>query len=116
MPSLRDSEIKTLQANLYLLATDMSVLRTYLTGYTDFGIYQECIHAVRGEMAEFGNYLLEGLNPGIAAAIFDCFYLMESLSRYPAQTNNEISFEHAAEWKEVRLKAKTAADLIETLE
>jgi hypothetical protein len=106
-------DIYTLQANLYLLATDVETLRTHLAGYSDFGIYQECLHGVREPMEDFADLIRSGQWPSeTLAKIFECYYRMEALARYPAEANNPESFCTDKQWNEVRRLAKEAADSI----
>lgn len=48
-----DDDLGNLQSNLYLLASDFESLKKYLAGYSDNGIYLECLEGVREPMANF---------------------------------------------------------------
>lgn len=103
----------TLKANLYLLATEFNDLKTYLAGYNDFGIYQECLYDIREPMEEFPAMIgSKKLSLETISKIFECYYLMESLARHPLSTNNEESFKNDEQWNRVRILAKQAGDLL----
>jgi hypothetical protein len=112
----REVEFDTLQANLYLLASDFESLKKYLEGYSEFGIYRECIYGLIEPMEDFPAMILSGkLALPAIAKIFECYYLMESLARHPADTNNEESFKNSPSWNKLRQLAKEAADMLEKL-
>lgn len=109
-PNPSTPDIDTLKSNLYLLSTDFESLKGFFKGYSDPGIYSECLEAVRESMAAFpsiikcGQFSLETI-----AKIFECYYLMESLARYPFTTNNAEAFKSDENWNHVRKLAKEAA-------
>ena len=107
-------DLNALQANLSLLATDFEILKNHLSGYTEEGIYNECLEGIREPMAEFSHMIRSGqLTLEMTAKIFDCYYLMEALARYPNNTNNARSFQSDESWNEVRQLAKEAASALE---
>jgi hypothetical protein len=69
--------LDVLKANLFLLATDFNDLQSYLVGYSDEGIYSECIEGIREPMATFSSIIVaQKLSLPVIAKIFDCYYLM----------------------------------------
>jgi hypothetical protein len=110
------TDYSTLQANLYLLATDFESLKKYLAGYTEDGIYNECLEGIREPMAEFPAIIRSGQLPAkVIAKIFECYFLMEEMARYPYPTNNVEAFKNDKGWNKVRQLAKEAADALEDL-
>jgi hypothetical protein len=107
-------EQSDLPGALRLLASPYADLETYLAGYSAFGIYHECITAVRENIGDITEPLRNGLlPPAVAAAIIDCYVLMESLARHPAETNNANAFASHPLWQQVRALALTAAEQID---
>lgn len=107
-------DFSTLQANLDLLACDFEDLKFLWKGYSDFGVYQECLSGVREQMFDFPDMILSGqLSLPAIAKVVKCFYHMESLARYPYSTNNEVSFQNDPAWQKVRELAKEAAEGLE---
>jgi hypothetical protein len=109
-------DYETLQANLYLLASDFESLKAYLPGYSDEGIYLECLEGIRDPMTDFPAMILSGILPlQLIAKIFNCYFLMEQLARHPASTNNAEAFINNEWWQKLRQLAKEAADGLEEI-
>ncbi|MEO9146295.1 MAG: hypothetical protein ABI237_12145 [Ginsengibacter sp.] len=97
-----------------MLACDFESLKSHWVGYSDFGVYQECLEGIREQMADFPDMILSGqLSLPAIAKVVECFCLMESLARYPNATNNEESFKNDPWWQKVRSLAKEAAQALE---
>jgi hypothetical protein len=106
----------TLQANLYLASSDFNSLMTHLAGYSEFGIYQECLEGIRQPMEEFSAMIRSGeLSNEVLGQLFDCYFLMENLARYPRDTNSAEAFKSSEEWDKFRVLAKSAADALESI-
>jgi len=108
-------DYSSLQANLYLLATDFEGLKTYLAGYTDEGIYSECLEGVRDSMNDFPLVIRSGKLPlSVIAQIVDFYYLMERLARLPS-TGNVEAFRNGSDWQKAKELARLAADALDRI-
>jgi hypothetical protein len=110
------SDYRDLQANLYLFASDFETLKAHLAGYSEEGIYSECLEGIREPIANFPAMIESGKLPlAIIAKIFNCYYQMEALSRYPYPTNNVDAFKNNSDWQKVKYLAREIADALEQI-
>ena len=108
-------DYSSLQANLHLLATDFERLKTYLAGYTDEGIYSECLEGVQDSMSDFQLVIRSGKLPvQVIAQIVDFYYLMERLARLPS-TGNVEAFRYGADCQKAKELARFAADALDRI-
>jgi len=109
------TDYSSLLANLHLLAADFEGLKTYLAGYTEEGIYSECIEGIRDSMEDFPLIVRSGKLPlPVIAQIIDFYYLMECLVR-SSSTGNVEAFKNSADWQKAKALAKLAADALDRL-
>jgi adenine-specific DNA methylase len=51
----------------------------------------------------------------LIAKIFDCYFMMEALARYPYPSHSAEAFKNDEAWNKVKQSAKEAADALEPI-